>query len=254
MLVNQEVLSLCFFNLNTNEFYKDVSKEVLYSDEEVRMEIEDDMLFCSENLDDFDYELNEDVEARDSDIEDTPEKPELSPCAKILVCPDTVQPILPYPGLHDDQLEATAFGPIKKISRLAQYFMCPVNFDEFEENRRKKKMMFDVEAYKSNKELWIRINYSSIRNGYYIGFFASLVCLECNNLIDGFPCKQKRVYWVSSKRCPYCKGIKKPIDEVIADRHFNRTRADNMEHRHFIIRDPDPPQDELSIETDSDEE
>ena len=47
---------------------------------------------------------------------------------------------------------------------------------------------------------------TKIRNGFYTGFMASILCENCESILGCHPSPYKRVYWVSSARCKYCKS------------------------------------------------
>lgn len=53
---------------------------------------------------------------------------------------------------------------------------------------------------------------TKIRNGFYTGFMASVLCIGCESIHDCIPSPYKRIIWIPSEKCIYCKGKFQPVN------------------------------------------
>ena len=63
------------------------------------------------------------------------------------------------------------------------------------------------------------LNYYKIKleNGFYSGFMGTIICENCRMILDAYPCREKRLYWVQKGNCPYCAdALKVPSHEDYA--------------------------------------
>lgn len=62
----------------------------------------------------------------------------------------------------------------------------------------------DVKSIKRQYYMYFR---AELLNGFHSGFMAIVACHKCEAVLDAWPCLYKRIFWLSSRRCAYCKGV-----------------------------------------------
>lgn len=67
-----------------------------------------------------------------------------------------------------------------------------------------KSIRCNVATYYANKCKWLQYFAREINRGYYNGNLAFARCTYCAHVIDAFPCKEKRIYQMPKKECPFC--------------------------------------------------
>lgn len=63
----------------------------------------------------------------------------------------------------------------------------------------------NLQSYKIMKHQWLQYFTPEIARGYYMGNLAIARCAFCVQVIDAWPCKEKREYKMPDDHCPYCK-------------------------------------------------
>lgn len=65
----------------------------------------------------------------------------------------------------------------------------------------------NMRSYQRMKELYLQANMTKLKNHYYTGFFAILLCDNHVNqhVLDSFPCRVKKVFLLNADKCKYCK-------------------------------------------------
>jgi len=62
----------------------------------------------------------------------------------------------------------------------------------------------NLKAYYGMKHNWLAFNCIDIAKGYYVGNLAMTRCKKCLQVIDVFPCNEKRLYEMPKSLCAYC--------------------------------------------------
>lgn len=62
----------------------------------------------------------------------------------------------------------------------------------------------NLKAYYGMKHNWLAYNVIDIAKGYYVGNLAMVRCKKCLQVIDVWPCNEKRLYEMPSTLCAYC--------------------------------------------------
>lgn len=62
----------------------------------------------------------------------------------------------------------------------------------------------NIGAYNAMKNQWIQYFQMKLGNGYYNGNLAISRCSKCTFIIECFPCKEKRHYYVPASMCEIC--------------------------------------------------
>jgi len=98
------------------------------------------------------------------------------------------------------------------------------------------KRTITLKALVVNMRKYIEYYSSCLMNCFYTGFIGVVVCWDCSKVLDAFPCPQKRIYWMPSSNCGFCKGKIKmpgPLDlEYI--KKLDYTKKDKIFHYDVI--------------------
>jgi len=62
----------------------------------------------------------------------------------------------------------------------------------------------NLKAYYGMKHNWLAFNVIDIAKGYYAGNLAMVRCVKCLQVIDVWPCNEKRLYEMPYDYCAYC--------------------------------------------------
>ena len=65
---------------------------------------------------------------------------------------------------------------------------------------------FEYKAIKKLKSISLSYYEIKLKNGFYTGFMATIICSKCRTILDSFPLWEKRLLYVSYEHCMYCTG------------------------------------------------
>jgi len=96
---------------------------------------------------------------------------------------------------------------------------------------------YPVKALKTVKRLHLLYNQQHLRNGFYTGFTATVMCDNCERPLDCFPCRQKRCYLVTKANCIYCTGKAPTLEDSV--KALQNTKYNNKKMKFFYLRTDD---------------
>lgn len=87
-----------------------------------------------------------------------------------------------------------------------------------------------------HKHYWTEFLKGDIQNCWYRGNLGIFMCESCEEIVDVFPCTEKRVYTIPKTRCTYCTGS---FDHVTLDNfdYFTAIKHTAYVYKNYTVTD-----------------
>lgn len=129
---------------------------------------------------------------------------------------------------HLEPMKDVPYDPLDGVSKKLQAVL--------QSGRRNYSVKCNLRAMKKMKSNHLYFATDKLFNGYYQGFMATVLC-ENLHIIEAFPCREKRLYWLPSRYCKFCQvKAKYPTyaDYKSLDRMYKTKDCSKM--KHYVIK------------------
>ena len=98
-------------------------------------------------------------------------------------------------------------GILESDLEIEEKLFIPIIDRDYNNCYKKPRLTITIKSLKLFKRKMIANYGNKMRNGFYTGFIACVICRNCLLTLDAFPCYNKRTYWCNKDMCCYCKKI-----------------------------------------------
>jgi len=139
-----------------------------------------------------------------------------------------------FDEIFDDNVDIILASDLPITEAKPDYILQPQKRSYYEV---KKKGTFPTTAYhdyRDTKHQLMMFHRTELKNGFYTGFVSTVVCYQCEAVLDTYPSLSKSVYWVPKEKCIYCNKRRRRFtqrDMIMCEAVYkNFPKKEHMHH------------------------